>query len=156
MQADFVLSLIKELKKRNIHVAIDTSGMFDLTPKIKEIINFADLFLIDIKHIISDKCKELVGFSNEKELAFARYLSQNKKPMWIRQVIIPGITDNKEDLEELKKFLSSLETVEKVELLKYHDMGKFKWENLGCTYPLKDVPTATDEDIRRAKEILGI
>lgn len=156
LQSDFVISLIKELKKLNIHVAIDTSGMVDLNEKIKEVINLCDLFLLDIKHINPKKCEDLVGFSNEKELNFAKYLSDNNKPMWVRQVIIPGITDNKEDLEQLKIFLSSLKTVEKVELLKYHDMGKFKWKNLGFKYKLENIRTATDEDIQRAKQILGL
>lgn len=156
LQQDFVISLLKELKKMHIHTAIDTSGMVDLNDKIKEIIELCDLFLLDIKHINPQKCKKLVGFSNEKELDFARYLSEQNKPMWIRQVIIPDITDSKEDLEQLKDFLSSLKTVEKVELLKYHNMGKFKWEKLGATYELENVRPATDEDISRAKEILGL
>lgn len=156
LQPDFIISLLKKLKEMHIHTAIDTSGMVDFNDKIKEVIHLADLFLLDIKHIHPEKCKELVGFSNEKELAFAKYLSEQKKPMWIRQVIIPGITDNKEDLEKLKDFLASLHTVEKIELLKYHNMGKFKWENLGCPYALENVRPATDEDIIRAKEILNI
>lgn len=156
LQQDFVISLLKELKKLHIHTAIDTSGMIDLTDKVKEIINLCDLFLLDIKHINSDKCKELVGFSNEKELAFARYLSSINKPIWIRQVIIPSITDDCNDLIELKHFISSLKTVEKIELLKYHDMGKFKWDTLGYKYELENIRLATDEDIKRVKEILGI
>lgn len=156
LQMDFLISLFKELKKRNIHTAIDTSGMFSLTDKLKELVSLTDLFLLDIKHINSEKCKELVGFSNEKELEFARYLSSIKKPMWIRQVIIPTITDNENDLLKLKEFLQSLSSVEKVELLKYHNMGKFKWEQLGYKYDLENIPNATDEDIKRAKEILGI
>lgn len=130
--------------------------MVDLTDKVKEIIDLCDLFLLDIKHINPTKCKELVGFSNEKELAFAKYLSSINKPMWIRQVVIPSITDNEEDLIALKAFISSLKSVEKIELLKYHDMGKFKWENLGYKYELEDIRPATDEDIKHVKEILGI
>lgn len=130
--------------------------MVELTDTIKEIIHFSDLFLLDIKHINPQKCKELVGFSNEKELAFAKYLSSIHKPMWIRQVLVPNITDDKEDLEKLKDFISSLSNVEKVELLKYHDMGKFKWESLGQPYELENIRPATDEDIVRAKEILKI
>ena len=76
--------------------------------------------------------------------------------MWIRQVVIPSITDNEEDLIALKAFISSLKSVEKIELLKYHDMGKFKWENLGYKYELEDIRPATDEDIKHVKEILGI
>jgi len=156
LQIDFLISLFKKLKALNIHTAIDTSGMFDLTDKLKELISLTDLFLLDIKHINSDKCKELVGFSNEKELAFARYLSDIKKPIWIRQVLVPGITDNEEDLLELKKFITSLSNVQKVELLKYHSMGKFKWEKLGIKYELENIRNATDEDVKRAKEILNI
>lgn len=131
-------------------------GMVDLNEKIKEIIHLTDLFLLDIKHIDPKKCKELVGFSNEKELNFAKYLSNINKPIWIRQVIIPGITDKKEDLETLKSFLASLQTVKKIELLKYHDMGKYKWENLGQPYHLEGIRPATDEDIALAKQILEI
>lgn len=130
--------------------------MVDLTDKVKEIIDLCDLFLLDIKHINSNKCKELVGFPNEKELAFARYLSSINKPMWIRQVIIPSITDNEDDLIELKNFISSLNNVQKVELLKYHDMGKFKWDSLGYKYELEGIRPATDDDIKRVKEILEI
>lgn len=131
-------------------------GMITLTEKIKEIIHLTDLFLLDIKHIHPEKCKNLVGFSNEKELAFAKKLSDMGKPLWIRQVIIPSITDNEEDLKMLKDFLSSLKTVEKVELLKYHNMGKFKWDNLGVAYELENILPATEEDIKRAKLILCI
>lgn len=76
------------------------------------------------------------------------------KPIWIRQVLVPGITDNEDDLLKLKEFIFSLKTVEKVELLPYHDLGKFKWENLGLRYPLSDVRPATLEDVERAKKIL--
>lgn len=130
--------------------------MVDLTDKVKEIIDLCDLFLLDIKHIDSNKCKELVGFPNEKELAFARYLSSINKPMWIRQVIIPSITDNEDDLIELKNFISSLNNVQKVELLKYHDMGKFKWDSLGFKYELEGIRPATDDDIKRVKELIEI
>ena len=130
--------------------------MVELTDKIKELIDLTDLFLLDIKHIDSIKCKELVGFSNEKELAFARYLSEIGKTMWIRQVLVPGFTDNMQDLLNLKNFIKSLRTVEKVEILPYHTLGKYKWDDLGLKYELEGVPSATDEDVKRAKEILNI
>ncbi len=156
LQPKFLISLFKELKKLNIHTAIDTSGMVDLTPDIKELLSLTDLVLLDIKHINSEKCKKLVGYSNEKELEFARYLSNNNLPMWIRQVIIPEITDDEEDLLHLKEFLSTLRTVEKIELLPYHDLGKFKWTSLGYSYELENTRTATNEDIKKVKEILEI
>ena len=156
LQPQFLISLFKELKKRGIPTAIDTSGMVDITDTIKEVLSLTDLVLLDIKHINPEKCKRLVGFSNEKELTFAKYLSDNNIPVWIRQVIIPGITDNEEDLLQLKTFINSLKTVKNIELLPYHELGKSKWENLGLNYELEGIPSATSEDIKRVKEILGI
>ena len=113
LQVKFLINLFKELKKRNIPTAIDTSGMFDISDDIKEVLKYTDLVLLDIKHIDSNKSKELVGFSNEKELKFAKYLSDNNIPIWIRQVLVPGYTDDEKDLMKLKKFISSLNTVKK-------------------------------------------
>ena len=156
LHLDFLIALFTELKKIGYHTAIDTSGVFYLTQKIKEIINLTDLFLLDIKCINDKICRDLTGVSNEKELEFAQYLSSIGKHMWIRQVLVPGYTDKEEDLKKLKEFLSTLKTVDKVEILPYHDMGKFKWINLGVTYPLEGVRTANEQDVERAKTILGI
>lgn len=156
LHLEFLIALFKELKNREIPTAIDTSGVFYLTPKIKELISLTDLFLLDIKCINDEICKDLTGVSNKKELEFARYLSDNGVHMWIRQVLVPGYTDKEEDLIELKDFLSTLKTVDKVEILPYHDMGKFKWLELGLEYPLEGVPVATPEDVDRAKKILGL
>ena len=130
--------------------------MVSLTPKIKELIDLTDLFLLDIKHIDPKKCEDLVGFSNEKELAFARYLSQINKPMWIRQVLVPGYTDSEEDLLKLRDFISELGSAQNVEILPYHSMGKYKWDALDLNYELKNVPDATLEDVQRAKKILKL
>lgn len=156
LQAEFLITLFQELKKRKIPTAVDTSGVFALTENIKKVIELTDLFLLDIKCINDIICKDLVGVSNQKELEFASYLSENGKKMWIRQVLVPGITDKEEDLKKLKEFLATLKTVEKVEILPYHSMGKFKWEELGKKYQLEGVPDATPKDVERVKEILGI
>lgn len=156
LQAKFLIELFTKLKEHNIHTCIDTSGSFDLSYDIKKLINLTDLFLLDIKCIDDEKCIELTGVSNKKELNFAKYLSNIGKPMWIRQVLVPGITDNEQDLLKLKEFISSLKTVEKVEILPYHDLGKFKWEKLDLNYPLEGYKTASTDDVKRAKEILGI
>ena len=111
---------------------------------------------VDIKHINSDRCKNRVGFGNEKELAFARYLSNNNIHMWIRQVLVPGYTDDEQDLLQLKDFIDSLNTVDKIEVLPYHDMGRYKWEKLGLKYQLDGVRVANDDDVIRAKKLLGI
>ena len=156
LQAEFLIELFKRLKKEGIHTCIDTSGMVVISDKIKELIELTDLFLLDIKHIDSEKAKELVGRPNEREIAFARYLSNNNKHMWIRQVLVPGYTDDEKDLLKLKEFISSLKTVDRVEILPYHNMGKYKWEELGYKYELENVRTATTEDVERAKKILEI
>ena len=130
--------------------------MLPLTSDIKKVLSLTDLVLLDIKHIDSKKCEALVGYPNDLELQFAQYLSNNNISMWIRQVLIPGITDEEKDLKKLKKFLDSLKTVEKIELLPYHSLGKHKWIDLGLTYELEGIPSATAGDIKRAKEILEI
>ena len=156
IQASFVLELFKKLKENGIHTCVDTSGMFALTDGIKEVLKYTDLVLLDIKHIDDEKCKELVGVSNKKELEFARYLSDNNIKMWIRQVLVPGYTDDGQDLLKLKNFLSTLKTVEKIQILPYHNMGKYKWEKLGLEYPVEGVREANQEDVDIAKKILGI
>ena len=156
LQPKFLIALFAELKKLGYHTALDTSGMFPLTPEVKQVLSLTDLVLLDIKHIDDEKCKDLVGFSNKLELEFANYLSESGIKMWIRQVIIPGITDDENDLIRLKEFLQTLKTVEKIELNPYHTLGVYKWEDLGLEYPLKGVRQANTEDIERAKRILGI
>ncbi len=130
--------------------------MVALTDDIKKLLSLTDLVLLDIKHIDDKKCKDLVGFSNQLELQFARYLSDNHIPIWIRQVLIPGLTDKEEDLLKLKDFITSLKTVEKVELLPFHTMGKFKWKQLGLDYALENISDASLDDIKKANKVLGI
>lgn len=156
LQAKFLIELFKKLKEEGIHTCIDTSGIVAITNDIKELLKYTDLVLLDIKHIDDEKCKKLVGVSNQRELEFAQYLSDNNIKIWIRQVLVPGYTDNEEDLKKLKKFIKSLKTVENVQILPYHSMGKFKWEKLGAKYELEDVRTANQSDVDRAKKIIGI
>ncbi|MBR3697711.1 MAG: pyruvate formate lyase-activating protein [Clostridia bacterium] len=155
-QAEYVLELFKELKEKGIHTVLDTAGSYKITPKIEELLLYTDLVILDIKHIIKEKCIALTGLSNENEINFARYLSEKNIPLWIRQVLVPGITNDENDLKTLKKFIDSLTNVQKVEILPYHDLGKYKWEQLGLEYPLKDVPLPTNDEIEKAKKILGI
>lgn len=153
LQVKFLIELFRNLKKAGIHTCIDTSGMVNLTEDVKKLLKLTDLVLLDIKHINSEKCKELTGHDNKKELEFARYLSQNGIPMWIRQVIVPGITDDEKDITDLKEFVKKLKTVEKVEFLPYHTVGKYKWKELGKKYELEEIRNADQEDIKRVKSI---
>lgn len=162
VQIDAVTEALSLFKKNKIHTCIDTCGyMFDRNDsrsveKHKELIKYADLFLLDLKQMDDEKHKKLTGVSNARILDFARFLSDNGKKMWIRRVLVPGLTDDEEELGRLKKFIDSLNGVEKVEILPYHTMGEIKYERLNLEYPLKGVRTPTKEEVIRAKEILGI
>lgn len=154
LQLDFLIELFTKLKNSGISTAIDTSGIIDINDKVKKLIDLTDLFLVDIKCINDEICKDLVGHSNKKELEFIKYLDSINKEIWIRQVIIPTITDNEEDLLKLRDFINSIDNITKVDLLPYHDLGKFKWLNLNEKYLLEDIRNADSNDIERVKSIL--
>lgn len=160
LQIDFVTELFTALKAKGIHTCIDTSGiMFHEgdavnVEKHKKLLPVTDLVLLDIKHIDDEACKKLTGQSNANTLAFAKFLSDNGVKMWIRQVLVPGLTDDEEDLKKTRAFIDELNTVEKVEVLPYHTMGAVKYEKLGLDYPLKDVTSPTKERVMNAKHIL--
>ena len=160
LQIDFVIELFTLLKAKGIHTCVDTSGITfkadnaASVEKHKKLLEVTDLFLLDIKHIDEEACKKLTGQSNENTLAFAKFLSDNQKPIWIRQVLVPGITDDEESLLRTKAFIDTLSSVEKVEVLPYHTMGVVKYERLGMEYPLKDVKSPTKERVMHAKRIL--
>ena len=162
LQIDFVIELFSILKSKGIHTCVDTSGItFKATDeksveKHKKLLEVTDLFLLDIKHIDSAGHKELTGQGNENTLAFAKFLSDKGKKMWIRHVLVPGITDDDKLLEKLKAFVDELKTVEKVEVLPYHTMGVVKYEKLGLDYPLKDVAAPEKERVQNARRILKI
>ena len=156
-QAEFVCELFKECKRQGFHTCLDTAGSYEINGTIKELLEYTDLVLLDIKHIDSRKCKELTGMDNTNELNFARYLSQANKKVWIRQVLTPGITDDVDTLKATQKFVKELgDIVEKIEILPYHDMGKFKWIEIDGKYPLEGVRCATQEDVKKAQTILHL
>jgi len=157
MQVDFVTELFKSAKEKGIHTALDTSGIFfnpENTEKIDELIKYTDLVLLDIKHIDDKEHKKLTGHSNKKILAFAKYLSDKKIPMWVRHVVVPTITYNEKYLSELGEFMATLNNIQALDVLQYHDMAIPKYENLGLEYPLKDVSPLTKEQALDAKKII--
>lgn len=153
LQAEFVAELLKTAKSEGFHTCLDTSGFVDIE-KIIPMLEYTDLVLLDIKHIDEKKCIELTGQSNKKALLLAQYLSDKNIPVWIRQVLVPSITDDEDDLNKLGMFLSQLKNVEFVEVLPYHTMGIHKWENMGVEYELKGIPDATWKETNRAVKIL--
>ena len=157
LQMPFVLEFFKLLKKNGVHTAIDTSGQpfskdSDFLTLFDELIRYTDLVLLDIKAFDNKLHKELTGHTNENILEMARYLSDADVPMWIRHVLVPGITDSPDELAKIAQFVKTLKTVEKVEILPYHTLCKSKWENLGIPYSLEGVNPPTEDEIIKAEE----
>jgi len=155
LQYPFVAELFKEVKKRwHLHTALDSNG-YNEPDKIAELLDYTDLVLLDLKHIRDDKHIALTGKSNERTLKMARWLSDHGKTMWIRHVFVPGIHDEEEDLTDLGHFIRTLEGVEKFEILPYHQMGVYKWKELGMAYPLEGVLSPTEAEVARACRLIG-
>ena len=157
MQAEFVTELFKQAKERNIHTALDTSGVLfnkNNTGKIDKLLQYTDLVLLDIKHIDDDGHKKLTGCTNKNILEFAHYLSDKSIPAWIRHVVIPGITYDEKYLAELGKFLKTLKNIKALDVLPYHDMAVPKYKSLGLDYPLKDVKPLTKDEAINARDII--
>lgn len=156
LQIDFLTELFKKAKAEGVNTVIDTAGNpftreEPFFSKFNELMKYTDLLMLDIKEINPERHKALTGFDNANILDMARYLSEIKKPVWIRHVLVPGHTDFDEDLDALGEFIDSLQNVERVEVLPYHTLGKFKWENLGIKYTLEDVSPPTEERIKNAE-----
>lgn len=160
LQIDFVTELFRLAKEKGVNTCLDTSGNpFSLEEPFKskfdELMKYTDLFMLDIKHMDDAAHRKLTGQTNQNILEMAAYLSDHGKAMWIRHVLVPGITTEEDELHRLRSFLDTLKTVERVEVLPYHILGVFKWKELGIPYQLEGVDPPTKEQIDRAKEILG-
>lgn len=161
LQIGFLTELVKKAKQNGIHVAIDTAGEpftrdEPFFSQFCRLIDLVDLFLLDLKEINPARHLSLCGKDVRNILDMARFLSERKKPMWIRHVLVPGVSDFDEDLEELSRFIGGLDTVEKVEVLPYHTLGRFKYDELGISYPLEGVAPPTPERVENARRILGV
>ena len=160
LQAPFVTELFTLAHNNGIHTCLDTSGICynpdnkESMASIDKLLSVTDLIMLDIKHIDSAKHKELTLHSNDNILAFLEYLDKNNKSVWIRHVLVPGITDDKESLEALGTHLSKYKCIEKVEVLPYHTLGVHKYESLGIPYPLEGIRQATSEDAANAYKII--
>lgn len=137
LQPEFLLECLKLCKEEGIHTTLDTAGVG--LGKYEEILKYVDLILFDVKETEAEKYKNLVGVPIDKSLEFLKVAQDMKKKMWIRHVVIPGYTDNKEDLMRIKSFIDELNNIEKVELLPYHVLGVNKYEVLKIPYRLEGV-----------------
>lgn len=157
MQIEFLTELFSMAKEHGVHTTIDTSGItFTQAHRddFDRLMAVTDLVMLDIKHMVPDEHKKLTGMSGENVFAFAEYLKEIGKPVWIRHVVVPGITDDKVQLEALAGYIKEMPNMQKLEVLPYHSLGKVKYENLGMEYPLKDTPQLTKQETAEAKAII--
>ena len=152
LQSDFILELFKLCKEEGIHTAVDTSG-YIFNEKVKEVLEYTDLVLLDIKAIDEKVYKELTGVELKNTLEFAEYLNKTGKKMWLRHVVVPGITDDDELLERLAQYAAKLDNIEKIEILPYHRLGEFKYKELGMKYALEGVEELSKERFDNAVSI---
>lgn len=152
MQPEFIRELFVKVQERGLNTTMDTSGFIEID-KAKDLLEVTDLVLLSIKQVVEEKHREITGVGTKKIIAFLDYLKEIDKPVWIRYVIIPGYTDAPEDLERLALLLKEYDNIELVDILPYHDMGMYKWEELGYDYPLKGVPVPSKDELRAAKAI---
>lgn len=158
-QIDFLIELFHLAKDEGVNTCIDTSGgPFSRNPawfiKFEELMKYTDLLLMDIKHIDPAEHKKLTGLPNDHIIDMFRYLDETAKPIWIRHVLTPGLTDSDDYLTRTRDFIRTLHNVQRVEVLPYHSLAISKYQNLGIDYALKDTPMPTAERIQNARDIL--
>ncbi len=160
LQVEFLAEFFEKAKAKGIHTCIDTSGVTfnpendEYLKKLDKLLKVTDLVMLDIKHIDSREHKELTNFGNENILSFALYLEKKRIPVWIRHVVVPGITDNPEYLKKLGSFIGSLSNLKALDVLGYHTLGVDKYRELGIDYPLTDILPSSAEETARAKKLI--
>ncbi|MBQ8967509.1 pyruvate formate-lyase-activating protein [Ruminococcus sp.] len=157
VQIDFLTELFEKAKAKGIHTCLDTSGITfrkNDHAKFDRLMQFTDLVMLDIKHIDPEKHRHITGHDNTCILDFARYLSDIGKPVWIRHVVVPGLTDNEEELFRLGRFIAHIKTLKALDVLPYHTMGKSKYEKLGLDYPLGNTPPMSAAGAHKARDII--
>ncbi len=160
MQVDFLIDLFTLAKEKNIHTCIDSSGIAfnpdnpTLLEKLDKLMPLTDLVMLDIKHIDPEKHKELTSQPNKNILAFAAYLDKKKVDMWIRHVVVPGITDDDKYLFDLGYFIGQFHNLKALDVLPYHTMGEVKYKKLGMEYKLKGVPAMDKAKAIEKKQVI--
>jgi pyruvate formate lyase activating enzyme len=152
MQHRFVLKLFAAARKMGVHTALDTNGYYGDRLSDEEL-ELASLVLLDLKTWDPERHKHLTGMDNGPTLAFARRLGARKRPVWLRYVLVPGLTDDPEDIAKIARFTAGLGNVERVDVLPFHQMGRFKWQKLGLPYTLDAVEPPSTEVVERTLAI---
>lgn len=153
LQAEFILEVAKLLKKQDVSIAIDTSG-FVWNDKVKEVLDYTNVALLDIKNFDPMVYKNVTGVSLSPTLKFLDQLKEKNITTWVRYVLVPGLTDNLDNMKLLSAHLDNYPNVAKIELLPFHKMGEYKWQEMGLDYKLADTKEPDAELMRKAKEIL--
>lgn len=155
LQPEFVRAMFEACRLEGIHTCLDTNGFVRrIDETTKSVLDVADLVLLDIKQMDNKKHIDLTHVSNKYTLEFAQYLSDHNQAVYLRYVIVPGITDGSEDAHNLGKFIEPMKNIEKIELLPYHELGKHKWTAMGEIYPLDGVSPPPKETMEKIKNIL--
>lgn len=160
LQIDFLIDLFKKAKERGINTCIDTAVQpftkeDPFFSKFEELMKYTDLLLVDIKHIDREEHIKLTGLPNDNIKECFEYLDQIGKPIWIRHVLVPGITDNDDYLRETRKFIEKFSNIKRIDVLPYHSMGQMKFKELGIPYQLEGVESPTTERVENARAILN-
>ncbi len=151
VQAQFALNLLRGAKRMGLHTALDTNGHLGDRLRDEDLTTTIDLVLLDLKAYGQAQHRRVTGVGNRKVLAFAERLAALNRPAWVRFVLVPGLTDEPKDIQQLARFISGLTNVERLEILPFHQMGQHKWLRLGWNYPLKDVPAAGPDSVEAVR-----
>lgn len=154
LQRSKLTTLFKLLHQHGINTCLDSNGRLN-TPEVHELLAHTDLLLLDVKHIDDEWHHKLTGQSNKNTLGLAAYREQSGKPMWLRYVLVPGYSDQQTYVEQWAQHFSGYQTVQKVQIIPFHQLGMHKWEAMNIAYPLKDTPIPTPESIRQTRDIFS-
>ena len=162
LQLDFVSEVFRLARAKKVQTALDTSAQpfapdnAEWMARFDRLLENTDLVILDLKEIDDEKHKKLTGHSNKNILAMAQYVAARGVDLWVRHVLVPGLTDDADGLRQLDAFIKTLPTVRRVEILPYHTLGLFKWQNLGIPYPLDGVRVPTAEEVETAEQLLHV
>lgn len=160
MQIGFVTELFAAASHRGIHTCLDTSGITfrpdrpDIVEQFDKLMSVTDLVMLDIKHIDPEEHQKLCSQPLEPVMDFARYLDEKAIPVWIRHVVVPGLTYEQNHLYHLGQFIGTLHNVKALDVLPYHDMGKVKYQELGIDYPLKETALLGNDEALAARQVI--
>ncbi|HEV7333507.1 MAG TPA: pyruvate formate-lyase-activating protein [Flavisolibacter sp.] len=154
LQRTKLLNLFKRLHEEGINTCLDTNGRLN-NEEVHTLLEYTDLLLLDVKHINDEWHHKVTGLSNKNTLALAAYRESTGKRMWLRYVLVPGWTDQEEYLEEWAQHFSGYQTVDRVELIPFHQFGQHKWEAMGMPYPLKGLQSPSEETKKKAYSIFS-